>query len=268
MTSVTSTPSTTNRRSVDRTRSREAALALPLALLCGACWADFPDSRLTGHDGKAERTPAGDARADGEVRDLIAPDQQVCSPGAFIRCVEGQLVRCNAQGSGEEREDCQGHPCNAAAERCDECDAETPPVCVDVNHYLSCVDGLLEQQGCSYDCENAVDDDQDGESECEGDCDDDDERVFSAQTEFQEDPLPGPGEESWDYNCDGVDEQELTAIHPRSCNGRPEAECHGEAWVYWLSAPPDCGDQDLWVVCVWEGSYCSYDTEELHQRCR
>lgn len=73
------------------------------------------------------------------------------------------------------------------------------------------------------------------------DCNDKLGTVHPGQNQFFSDPIPGASQQgAFDYDCDGVEQQELTSTVV--CT----KDCGGEGWE---KSVPACGAQGSWVVC-------------------
>lgn len=79
-----------------------------------------------------------DAPVDAPTIDA-APDAFECSPGAFLRCDGDSLVRCNADGDGEDASTC-ANGCDATHQSCNICMVGSM-ICDSQGHVLSCTDG-------------------------------------------------------------------------------------------------------------------------------
>jgi len=264
--------------------------ALAGLLLLAGCWADFPDQPTDSgnrdsagdssqrdslrrdsqrRDGQPPQ-PDGDT-SDGQPPDVAPPDLEPdqppfsCTAEAFRRCDGDDAIFCNETGDGEVTTPCAPFPCNQAAGRCDLCTAGAPPACKasDDGFFVSCPDGLPVETACANPCVDAVDSDSDSQSECAGDCNDGNPLVFSGQTSFFVEPIPGAAEPvKWDYNCDGQNEVKLPDRHPGKCYGRPKDACDTVVGWYKYGSVPKCGENGWWWRCRWsKHDFCDVDTE-------
>ena len=104
-----------------------------------------------------------------------------------------------------------------------------------------------------------VDRDGDGVTTCDNDCDDDQRDIHEGQRAFFEEPL---GARRFDYNCDGEEERQETAI----ADCREEGDgCAGEGWS---ESVPDCGESGTYDTCQLTGKKCTPRGEERIQSCR
>ena len=108
-------------------------------------------------------------------------------------------------------------------------------------------------------CLNA---DLDGWTTCQGDCNDGDPSVFPGQASFF--TLPSSGG-SFDYNCDGKQEQQITALWTACTGFAPGCTGHG-----WKGGLPPCGVAWTWVTCkgTTPGSPCAASQSASIQACR
>lgn len=237
--------------------------ALLLAMVAGACWADFPERRPG--DG-APPSPDGGGVTEAGRRDrlpLADAVGTVCTPNAFVRCPgPSQLEKCNALGTETVIISCGAAGCDEALQRCKACDPAQPPTCRDGDAITCSADGLEQVKQCPDGCEDGAcctDGDGDGHSPCDGDCNDGDPKVFPGQIEFQTEPSAG----SFDYNCDGQVEQENEALATECVfsNGT----CTGSGWE---EAVPDCGNEGSFKECNPRGGSCTPKTGKRRQACR
>ena len=102
------------------------------------------------------------------------------------------------------------------------------------------------------------------------DCDDLDALVYPGQAAWFDKPSQRRG---WDYNCDGVEQPQLTAMS-HCWGGGTAAQCL-QRQLGWLRAPaPGCGETAEWVVSCGVGSgsggpWCTVDSKKSRiQACR
>jgi hypothetical protein len=246
-------------------------LALPL-LACTSMNPDYvPDATATHRDStpSAQDTLSG---GDGEpARDAqLPPDSYRCEPGAFIACQSPTaMARCNDDGDAPLLVDCSPQLCNAAYERCNECDPNAEPICVGNNVGYCTPEGLKAIKPCPAgcdagkckDCVKATyhqDADKDGFGDpatqteaCEAppgfvenalDCDDADPLAHPGQQQYFAKPTQGT--QSFDYDCDGLEEPEITATV--NCKKSQFGGCTGDGWI---NAPPACGQPGGFGTC-------------------
>jgi hypothetical protein len=253
---------------------------LPLLLLLVACTSDnpgyqgvegTPDTGTAAGDGAPSVTDGAGAVDTEPAHDTLAPpDGYSCTPGAFIACQSPTvLARCNDDGDGPLLVDCAPHLCNAAHERCNECDPAAKPICVGNNVGYCTPEGLKAIKPCPTGCDGGKctdcvkksynqDADKDGFGDpaikteaCEKppgfvenalDCDDGDANAHTGQQQFF--TKPTLGKKNFDYNCDGIEEPKSTAT--LNCKKSQFGGCTGDGWV---NAPPTCGQQGGYGKC-------------------
>lgn len=242
------------------------------------------------HDGERhDRGKQHDAAVDGQ----LAPDAFSCAPQQALRCSDDHtLEKCDAGGTLLIWLDCRPASCDPVALRCDECSPDSPPSCAGDVLVICNEDGLEERQACPQGCEagkcvSCVEEswyrDADGDGYGDGaqqvmactapaghvsndqDCDDGDPLAHPGQASYF--PTPSSGTSSFDYNCDGVEEQELLA--KASQCAWTGSGCSGGGWK--VIAPP-CGQSGTYIDCVKKGGPgfpgCSAVESPKIQACR
>ena len=105
---------------------------------CGSVPSETPDGAdATSTDDGAAGSP--DAPL---VDALTLPDGFTCSPNTFYACDRNELVTCDDDGTGVERDPCGDAGCNPVAERCNQCRPSTHS-CADGNEVLCDADGII-----------------------------------------------------------------------------------------------------------------------------
>jgi hypothetical protein len=113
--------------------------------------------------------------------------------------------------------------------------------------------------------------DGDGTTPEGGDCCDDERLAFPGQDEWFSVPFYCP-DESWDYNCDGIEEleYEATSTMPIYCSSySSRSVCEGTSG--WYDEVPECGSVGRFVNCYWvtsSGVCAPGDDYEGLVRCR
>lgn len=240
-------------------------------------------------DGLADAKPTKDFSGEGKPTDARA-DAFSCSPGAFLSCKSSsQMTKCDPSGKGTLVVDCSPYQCDATSKRCNQCDPKSQATCQG-NDLVSCTaDGLLVKTACPNGCQNGAcvsctkkpyykDSDGDGYGnpgvkvdECaqpagfvanSSDCDDSDAAAHPGQTAFY--LVPTKGTNGFDYNCDGVEQQELPSLSACKVAG---VTCTGDGWV---SSVPACGKAGTWGQCSYQAlpPSCSLQTSSKLQACR
>ena len=109
-----------------------------------------------------------------------------------------------------------------------------------------------------------------------GDCCDQRHEVHPGVTEWQAEPYVCP-DESWDWNCDGVDEIRWLGLDPARCEpfcgydcyevGTTPGLCEGIWWVGGVTPP--CGEGYAEWQCRWNTDHCGAGGGPfLPQQCR
>lgn len=218
-------------------------------------------------------------------RQPVRPKQQQpapapsCKPGAFIRCLTPtQMLRCAANGKDHTGESCP-HGCNGQTKKCNQCNPNQTPYCKDGALIICSSQGESSSETCKYGCQQGSclgcaqvtffrDADGDGYGDpaktkvaCQKpvgystdntDCDDTIGEVMPGQILYFKEPIASVksasakgGTQSFDYNCDSIQEQQ----HPKATSGsctRKGQGCQGSGWV--LLVPP-CGGGGLFIEC-------------------
>lgn len=117
-------------------------------------------------------------------------------------------------------------------------------------------DADLHYEGGTNGC---VDRDNDNHSTCEKDCNDNDRRVFPGQVEYFEEASEG----SFDFDCDGAPERELTDF----ANCQSAGDCKGDGWKPGDEIPA-CGERSAFITCRQAGANCKENNSTRTQRCR
>lgn len=203
---------------------------------------------------------------DGETSKDANLDGISCIPNNFIRCEGASLVKCNNQGTGTIKQDCAPFACNSTAQRCNECDPEKPPTCIDTKLVTCSAEGLTNSTVCSLGCANGaccLDSDKDNFTTCAGDCDDQDPNVHPGQQEYF--ITVSKGTKNYDYDCNTIEEKENDQLE--NCV-RSGSICLGHGWQ---NSVPACGVSGTFVNCKYSGSganpTCSPDPIQAIQGC-
>jgi hypothetical protein len=100
------------------------------------------------------------------------------------------------------------------------------------------------------------------------DCDDLDPSVHPGATKFETTPYCVPGtscaKKSFDYDCDGVETPEWTAIGGACATAG--SGCSGDGWVG--AAAAACGESVAWLTCTRDLLACKPTTDARVQACR
>jgi len=106
-----------------------------------------------------------------------------------------------------------------------------------------------------------------------GDCCDQRSEVNPGADGWHVDSYTCPGE-SWDWNCDGLEERRWPTASPDPCDPYCGATCHTYeteeeclSHVWWPAAPPACGVSVAATSCLWEGA-CGAMSGAPTQTCR
>jgi hypothetical protein len=248
--------------------------------LAPGCWPDFPDSRfhldasvygdgavdvgvVDGSGGDAARDKGPSIEGPGPA-DLRPDFSGTCTPGQFIACAGAKsLEKCNATGDGLVTVSCIPFECNPVHGYCNECNIGQPPKCVKDALETCSAEGLLKTTPCGpLGCkagECCTDTDGDTYLSCADDCNDNDKLVNPAQTGF----FPTASDNSFDYNCDTVEEQEFPSV--ASC-AKGGGGCTGAGWT---ATVPACGQSGSFADCVDQGGSCVQQAPTTKvQRCR
>ena len=245
-----------------------------------ACTTDNPNFREDGapppadsalvEGGQIPPDGPGPTPEQGLPPDFTAPDLFSCTPDAALGCQNAnKLLRCNPTGDGAVLVDCTPYACNPVHNRCNECWPDAPPYC-DGPNVVTCSEAGLEKatpcpeglcaDGTCTGCDKQTyfkDADQDGHGDASAkleacspppgyvassdDCNDAAPQVHPGQQAFF--GTPDQGTASFDYNCDGKEEPELSG--KASCQKTPGG-CTGDGW---LAADPGCGKWAAWAQC-------------------
>lgn len=228
--------------------------------------------------------PAGDAL-------VPKADGLVCTPNTFLACKSSaQLVQCNAAGNGTITLSCSPYVCDPVAQRCTQCDPKSPPTCQGSELVFCTPEGLLVKTPCPSGCANGactactpqafyLDGDHDGFGNPSAkvltclqpmgyvannlDCDDLDAAAHPGQTAWFN--VPTKGTQSYDYNCDKLEEKESPSTVNCVVVGM---NCQGDGWV---GSVPACGSMGSWAKCNKQGGQppgCGMTTSNQNQSCR
>jgi hypothetical protein len=257
-----------------------ALSCIVLVALVPGCWPDFPDSRFhvdasVNGDGKTDGPGQGDAardkgpphdgpRIEGPKPPDLRPDfSGTCTPGQFVACVGKWLEKCNATGDGLVTVSCVPFDCNPIHGYCNECNIGQSPKCVKDALETCSAEGLLKTTPCGpLGCKTGkccTDTDGDTYLSCADDCNDNDKQVNPGQTAF----FPVASKNSFDYNCDKVEEPEFPGA--ANCVKGAGGVCTGAGWT---TAVPACGQSGSFADCVNQGGSCVQQVTTKTQRCR
>lgn len=215
----------------------------------------------------------------------------ICTPDAFIKCTaSNKLQMCNSAGTGTYTVDCGTASCDPVEKRCDQCDPGTAPYC-DGNTLVTCTaTGLLVRTPCPAGCAGSkcvgcaeqlqyLDGDHDGYGNpavsvkaCvppqgyvsnDADCDDMDPAAHPGQVAYF--VVPTKGANNYDYNCNEVEEAEVSNLVACSVKG---GNCVGDGWA---DEVPACGVSGSFARCL-KGSgsttTCTQKVTPQTQACR
>jgi hypothetical protein len=109
--------------------------------------------------------------------------------------------------------------------------------------------------------------------ELDDDCCDENGDVSPGQTDFFDAPYACPDVESWDYDCDGLIEQEVELYNTFDACSLETDEDDCDAYSFWYrTSPLPCGSRGNLYVCGWDISNGTCDLaridSDIPQRCR
>lgn len=211
-----------------------------VALIWSGCWASFPDERLN------PQTSDGTATADSGATDLVQHND-VTIPSdmgnkdtgntdiALDQLTLDTIIPVdNGADNGTD---------NGAPDLVSNNDVFFPP---DVPTFPDTF---------------CTDKDLDKVTTCQGDCNDDHDQVFPGQINFYK----IPADSSFDYNCDKVEELQITTTHTACI--KVGNLCQGTGWK--TAIIPACGKPGELVLCENKGPIgCKSSTSTKSQGCR
>ena len=229
-----------------------------------------------------------DYEPESQIEPDASPEQSSCVPSTFLGCEGFHLLRCSAEGE-RVAEDCHPYHCNPRARGCNRCEPEVQLYCEGDDLVFCTAMGNPMRFPCERGCQGGrciectvrtfyLDSDGDGHGDpsqsleaCEpphgyvavaDDCNDADSRAHPAQTGFFSEP---DGAGSYDYNCDGIEEQQHSTT--AWCNGDANGTgCVGDGWALGV---PGCGTSGLLAHCTpYLGLVCGPVPSPDVQRCR
>jgi hypothetical protein len=241
----------------------EHSLKTGTCLIGGAC---FTDGSSNPNDGcqaclAAQSTTAWSPRSDGFAcgSDNLACTKDVCAAGKCTHpLIDGHcLINSKCYTAGDL------NPSGAACEKCDPASpgkwTSSVVTCFQDDDGDGFGDSSVSKTACSCGY---------GWSTKSGDCDDGNSFVFPGQTQWFQGSYTSPwGDESWDYNCNNLDDKQYSQLG--YCY-KSSGSCKWQ--MGWQLSPglavPDCGTTASYINgCSMSGGNCVASTLQQPQGC-